>query len=176
MARRYGTARLLPAAGLFALVLGLAAAAHGQTAKTKDVTKTLDRTRLPVPITTIDFVNLAGTYYPSQNENRIGKDSPCAILLHKYGSDYKLVFVGDATMSPYEILYPMASVEHSNPEPGAAWIRRLVETFPRAVWLNPEPERRWEHTQSLKLMQELLGQRMFPLTLDGLAQAMKKLG
>jgi pimeloyl-ACP methyl ester carboxylesterase len=87
MARRYGTARLLPAAGLFALVLGLAAAAHGQTAKTKDVTKTLDRTRLPVPITTIDFVNLAGTYYPSQNENRIGKDSPCAILLHKYGSD-----------------------------------------------------------------------------------------
>jgi len=122
------------------------------------------------------FHNCVYEHVWKDNRRRFDERIPTIEVLHKYGSDYKLVFVGDATMSPYEILYPMASVEHSNPEPGAAWIRRLVETFPHAVWLNPEPERRWEHTQSLKLMQELLGQRMFPLTLDGLAQAMKRLG
>src|SRR5687767_10841330 len=85
MARRYGTARLLMAAGLLALGFGLAAAAHGQT-KAKDAAKTIDRTRQIVPITTIDGVNLVGTYYPSMGQLQ-GKESPCAILLHKYGSD-----------------------------------------------------------------------------------------
>src|SRR5437660_12101017 len=88
MARRFGTGRLLLAAGLVALGFGLAAVAQGQT-KTKDVPKPVDRTRQIVPITTKDKVNLVGTYYPSMDleNNRVGKDSPCVILLHKYGSD-----------------------------------------------------------------------------------------
>lgn len=88
MARRFGTARLLMAAGLLALCFGLAAVAHGQT-KTKDAAKTVDRSRQIVPITTIDGVNLVGTYYPSQDPTgiRVSKESPCVILLHKFGSD-----------------------------------------------------------------------------------------
>ena len=109
------------------------------------------------------------------NRRRFDQRIATSDVLHKYGSDYKLIFVGDATMSPYEILYPQGSVEHSNPEPGAAWIRRLTEAFPHAVWLNPEPQRRWEHTQSIQLLQDLLGRRMYPLTLAGLGEAMKQL-
>ena len=109
------------------------------------------------------------------NRRRFDQRIATSDVLHKYGSDYKLIFVGDATMSPYEILYPQGSVEHSNPEPGAAWIRRLTDAFPHTVWLNPEPQRRWEHTQSIQLLQDLLGRRMYPLTLAGLGEAMKQL-
>ena len=109
------------------------------------------------------------------NRRRFDQRIATSDVLHKYGSDYKLIFVGDATMSPYEILYPQGSVEHSNPEPGAAWICRLTEAFPHAVWLNPEPQRRWEHTQSIQLLQDLLSRRMYPLTLAGLGEAMKQL-
>ncbi len=97
-------------------------------------------------------------------------------LLHKYSPDYKIVFVGDATMSPYEILNPGGSVEHWNEEAGATWFKRVQQQFPHLVWLNPEVEDRWEYTPSIQLVQELIGAgHMFPLTLSGLEQAMKRL-
>lgn len=96
-------------------------------------------------------------------------------LLHTYPSDYKIIFVGDATMSPYEILYPGASVEHWNEEAGATWMQRVLEQFPKAVWLNPEPESRWDYTASIKITREIMGERMYPLTLEGLDQAIEYL-
>ncbi|MDX1403228.1 MAG: VWA domain-containing protein [Woeseiaceae bacterium] len=103
-------------------------------------------------------------------DNRRRHDERMATLdmTHKYGADYKLVFVGDATMSPYEIVYPGGSVEHWNEEPGAVWIKRLLDTFPKAIWLNPEPLDRWAYTPSIKLTRELMDDRMFPLTIRGL--------
>ena len=96
-------------------------------------------------------------------------------VIHNYGPDYKLVFVGDASMSPYEIARPGGSVEHWNEEAGAVWIERLLNTWSRAVWLNPLPEKHWNYTPSIKLLQQLMGQRMFPLTIDGLERAMRSL-
>jgi uncharacterized protein with von Willebrand factor type A (vWA) domain len=96
-------------------------------------------------------------------------------LLRKYNPDYRLVFVGDATMSPYEILQPGGSVEHNNPEAGAVWLQRLAGHFPKHVWINPEPEGLWQYRQSISVIGQLLGQRMFPLTLDGLTRAMRQL-
>ncbi|MEL6949956.1 MAG: VWA domain-containing protein [Pseudomonadota bacterium] len=96
-------------------------------------------------------------------------------VIHKYGPDYKLVFVGDATMSPYEIVYPGGSVEHWNEEPGAAWIQRLLNHFPKSIWLNPEPEQRWPHTPSVKITREIMEERMFPLTVRGLDEGIKRL-
>jgi hypothetical protein len=97
-------------------------------------------------------------------------------ILHKYTPDYKIIIVGDATMSPYEIMQPGGSVEHWNEEAGATWVKRLMQMYPRYVWLNPENEQRWEYTSSIQVAQELLGPgRMFPLTLAGLEQAMKRL-
>ncbi|MEO0346160.1 MAG: VWA domain-containing protein [Pseudomonadota bacterium] len=96
-------------------------------------------------------------------------------LIRKYGPDYKLVFVGDATMSPYEIVYPGGSVEHWNEEPGAAWIQRLLNHFPKSIWLNPEPQQRWPHTPSVKITREIMEERMFPLTVRGLDEGIKRL-
>lgn len=96
-------------------------------------------------------------------------------LLRRYNPDYRLVFVGDATMSPYEILQPGGSVEHNNPEAGAVWLQRLAGHFPKHVWINPEPEGLWQYRQSISVISQLLGQRMFPLTLDGLTRAMRQL-
>ncbi|MFZ1900133.1 MAG: VWA domain-containing protein [Azonexus sp.] len=96
-------------------------------------------------------------------------------VIHNYGPDYKLVFVGDASMSPYEIARPGGSVEHWNEEAGAVWMERLLNTWSRAVWLNPLPEKHWNYTPSIKLLQQLMGQRMFPLTIDGLERAMRSL-
>lgn len=109
------------------------------------------------------------------NRRRHAERIPTTEIAHKYGSDYKLVFVGDATMSPYEIVYPGGSVEHWNEEPGAAWIKRLLNTYPKAIWLNPEPEQRWEYTPSIKLTRELMGDRMYPLTISGLDDGIKRL-
>ncbi|MBK8337173.1 MAG: VWA domain-containing protein [Sterolibacteriaceae bacterium] len=100
---------------------------------------------------------------------------PTADLMHKYGPDYRLIFVGDATMSPYEILQPYGSVEYMNEEAGAVWLRRMLDTWPSACWLNPEPERSWNYRQSIALLRQILGERMFPLTLDGLTRAMAHL-
>jgi uncharacterized protein with von Willebrand factor type A (vWA) domain len=96
-------------------------------------------------------------------------------ITHKYGADYKLVFVGDATMSPYEIVYAGGSVEHWNEEPGAVWIKRLLNTYPKAIWLNPEPRNRWDYTPSIKLTRELMDDRMYPLTIAGLDEGIKAL-
>ena len=96
-------------------------------------------------------------------------------LMNTYPADYKLIFVGDATMSPYEITYPGGSVEHWNEEPGSDWMRRILDIYSRAVWLNPVPEKYWDGTASLQLVRQLMGRRMYPLTLDGLDQAMREL-
>ena len=109
------------------------------------------------------------------NRRRHGERIPTHEVLHRYGNDYKLIFVGDATMSPYEILYPGGSVEHWNEEPGAVWMERMLDAFPHAVWLNPESEHLWQYRQSIELLNRLMGGRMFPLTLDGLARAIRAL-
>ena len=96
-------------------------------------------------------------------------------MLHTYDQSYKLIFVGDASMSPYEIMQPGGSVEHWNAEPGEEWMRRLLATYPKAVWLNPMPEKYWPGTQSIGMIRELMEGRMFPLTLDGLDRAMRRL-
>jgi uncharacterized protein with von Willebrand factor type A (vWA) domain len=96
-------------------------------------------------------------------------------VMHRYSADYKLVFVGDGTMSPYEISYPGGSVEHFNEEPGAVWMQRILSTYPRSIWLNPEPESRWDYTPSIQMLRELMDNRMFPLTLSGLADGMRSL-
>jgi len=109
------------------------------------------------------------------NRRRHSEKTPTLDISHKYGSDYKLIFVGDATMSPYEIVYAGGSVEHWNEEPGAVWIKRLLNTYPKAVWLNPEPQERWDYTPSTKLIRELMDERMYPLTIAGLDDAIKEL-
>ena len=96
-------------------------------------------------------------------------------ILHKYPHEYKVIFVGDATMSPYEITYPGGSVEHWNEEAGAVWMDRVGQIFEHAVWLNPTAERHWDYTPSISVMKQLMGERMFPLTIDGLDKAMKEL-
>lgn len=109
------------------------------------------------------------------NRRRHAERIPMSEVTQKYGPDYKLVFVGDATMSPYEIAYAGGSVEHWNEEPGSVWIKRLLKAYPKAVWLNPEPRARWDYTPSVKLTRELMDDRMFPLTLSGLDDAIKAL-
>jgi len=96
-------------------------------------------------------------------------------LLHTYPADYKLVIVGDASMGPYEILQPGGSIEHWNDESGSTWLRRLTDTYARAAWLNPVPESRWHYAPSIAVTRELMGERMFPLTLAGLNRAVDTL-
>ncbi|QDD87912.1 vWA domain-containing protein [Pseudomonas oryzihabitans] len=96
-------------------------------------------------------------------------------LLRRYNADYRLVIVGDASMGPYEITHPGGSVEHWNEEPGAVWIQRLCQHFPRAVWLNPYPQEGWASSTSIQLLRELMAQRMFPLTGEGLGEAIRSL-
>ena len=96
-------------------------------------------------------------------------------VLRSYGADYRAIFVGDATMSPYEITHAGASIEQWNDEAGALWLQRLSHAFPHLVWLNPEPLERWEHTASIRIVRELVGGRMFPLTIAGLEQAITSL-
>ena len=95
-------------------------------------------------------------------------------VLHKYPSDYKVIFVGDATMSPYEITYAGGSVEHWNEEPGGIWLERVNQIYESAIWINPIPERHWEYTPSLQIIKQIMGERMFPLTLEGLDHAMRE--
>ena len=110
------------------------------------------------------------------NKRRHNERLPVLDLLHKYPADYKLIFVGDATMSPYEIHYAGGSVEHWNEEPGAAWMQRLLDTYPKAVWLNPQPLPRWDYTPSIRMINELMDERMFPLTVSGIEAGMRALG
>ena len=111
------------------------------------------------------------------NRRRHNERIPTWDVLHKFPSDYKVIIVGDATMSPYEITYSGGSVEHWNEEAGGVWIQRLVDTYPSLVWLNPVKSNAWRHTASIQLIMDLIGpQRMFELTLKGLDEAMKELG
>jgi uncharacterized protein with von Willebrand factor type A (vWA) domain len=96
-------------------------------------------------------------------------------VIHKYGSDYKLIFVGDATMGPYEITYPGGSVEHWNEETGAVWMQRLLNHFNHAIWLNPQMEQYWNYYASIKIIHELMEEKMFPLTLQGIGNGIKAL-
>ncbi|HTQ00246.1 MAG TPA: VWA domain-containing protein, partial [Casimicrobiaceae bacterium] len=96
-------------------------------------------------------------------------------LIHTYGPDWKVIFVGDAAMSPYELTQAGGSVEYSNDEPGIVWLTRIFEHFRRVVWWNPEPERSWEYTRSTQLVLAKLGPRMFPLTLSGIAHGIDAL-
>jgi uncharacterized protein with von Willebrand factor type A (vWA) domain len=109
------------------------------------------------------------------NRRRVSESHDTWDVLRRYNRDYKLVFVGDATMSPYEILEPHGSLEYSNAEPGAVWLQRLAAHFPQHAWINPEPESLWPYRQSIAIIQRILGGRMYPLTLEGLTRAMRRL-
>jgi uncharacterized protein len=109
------------------------------------------------------------------NRRRHSEFMPTWDVLHTYGPDYKLVFVGDATMSPYEIVYPGGSVEHWNEEAGQVWLQRMLSIYAKAIWLNPVGEKYWEYTPSVQVIKQLMGNRMYPLTLDGLERSMKEL-
>ncbi len=121
------------------------------------------------------FHNCIYDYVWKDNTRRHSERFPLWDVLHKYGEDYKVVIVGDATMSPYEILQPGGSVEYSNEEAGATWLQRVLDTWPHTIWLNPEPERLWEYRHSIEIIRTIFGNRMFPLTLDGLARGMREL-
>lgn len=109
------------------------------------------------------------------NRRRRVDVSPTLDLIHTYGGDYRLIFVGDASMSPYEITHPGGSVEHWNKEAGAVWLSRLTTHFPHAIWINPVPQGHWRHTQSIAMISRLMLGRMFPLTLAGLQAATREL-
>ncbi|MFO1250576.1 MAG: hypothetical protein U1E77_05385 [Inhella sp.] len=121
------------------------------------------------------FHNCVYDYVWKNNRRRFAEKTPTWDLIHKYNRDYKLVFVGDATMSPYEILQPGGSVEYMNEEAGSVWLDRLTQAFPRHAWINPEPQGVWEYRQSIHLVQALMHQHMYPLTLSGLEAAMRHL-
>ncbi len=109
------------------------------------------------------------------NRRRFSERTQTWDVLHKFGHDYKLVFVGDAQMSPYEVSHPGGSVEHNNPEAGATWLQRMTGVYPSAAWLNPVPETYWDYSQSTTMIRQLMADRMYPLTLEGLDDAARAL-
>ena len=119
------------------------------------------------------FHNCVYDFMWKNNRRRFAEKFPTWDIIRKYNKDYKLIFVGDATMSPYEILQSGGSVEYNNEEPGAEWLQRLTHAFPKFVWINPEPQGVWQYRQSIAIIQQLMGHRMFPLTLKGLEDAMR---
>jgi uncharacterized protein with von Willebrand factor type A (vWA) domain len=121
------------------------------------------------------FHNCLYDFVWKDNRRRHAERTRTLDLMHKYGHDYKLVFVGDATMSPYEILQPGGSIEYHNDEAGAVWLRRMLDVYPKAVWLNPEPEQLWPYRQSIAILREIMGGRMYPTTMEGLERAMRHL-
>ena len=121
------------------------------------------------------FHNCVYDFMWKNNKRRFSEKFATLDILRKYNKDYKLIFVGDATMSPYEILQPGGSVEYNNEEAGAEWMARLTQAFPKFAWINPEPQGVWQYRQSIAVMQQLVSNRMFPLTLRGLEEAMRLL-
>ena len=109
------------------------------------------------------------------NKRRWTERTPMMEILHKFPHDYKLVFVGDASMSPYEITYAGGSTEHWNEEPGEAWLRRMTDVYHSSIWLNPIPEKHWENGQSIRMIKDIMHDRMYPLTLEGLDRGMREL-
>lgn len=130
-----------------------------------------------------EFKNLEFFYFHNclyesvwkDNRRRMSERTPTWDVLHKFSHDYKVVFVGDAAMSPYEVAQPGGSVEHFNPEAGGVWLQRMVNTYPATVWINPEPERSWGYSQSNQMIRQIFNDRMYSLTLGGLDQAMREL-
>lgn len=121
------------------------------------------------------FHNCVYDFMWKNNRRRFSEKFATWDIIRKYNKDYKLVFVGDATMSPYEILQPGGSVEYNNEEAGAEWLQRLTNAFPKFVWINPEPQGVWQYRQSISVVQQLMNQRMYPLTIKGLEEAMRLL-
>jgi uncharacterized protein with von Willebrand factor type A (vWA) domain len=121
------------------------------------------------------FHNCIYDYIWKNNRRRHAERFPTWDILRKYTPDTKLILVGDATMSPYEILQPGGSVEYNNEEAGAVWLQRFTSTFPKYIWLNPEPEGLWQYRQSIAIIKQIMNSRMFPLTIDGLERAMRLL-
>jgi uncharacterized protein len=121
------------------------------------------------------FHNFTYEYLWKDNTRRFDEATPTAEVINRYPSDYKLIFVGDASMSPYEITYPGGSVEHWNEEAGAVWFQRLLTAFPSNAWLNPDAEQNWDRRQSNRLIRQLNADKMFPLTIGGLDSAIKSL-
>jgi len=121
------------------------------------------------------FHNCVYDFMWKNNRRRFAEKFSTWDIIRKYNRDYKLIFVGDATMSPYEILQPGGSVEYNNEETGAEWLQRLLNAFPKHAWINPEPQGVWQYRQSIALIQQLVHQRMHPLTLAGLESAMRSL-
>jgi uncharacterized protein with von Willebrand factor type A (vWA) domain len=118
------------------------------------------------------FHNFIYDFVWKNNIRRFSEKTPVMDLIHKYAADYKVIFIGDASMAPYEITHIGGNIEYHNEESGAAWFQRIAETFPKLVWLNPLPEDYWPRTHSVKLVRDLVENRMYPLTLAGLDQAM----
>jgi len=121
------------------------------------------------------FHNCLYDYVWKDNRRRHSERTPTVDIMHKYAHDYKLIFVGDATMSPYEILQPGGSIEYTNDEAGAVWMRRMLDVYRKAVWLNPEPEQLWPYRQSVAVIREIMEARMYPITIGGLERAMRYL-
>ena len=121
------------------------------------------------------FHNCVYDYLWKHNRRRNAERFPTWDILRTYPADTRLIFVGDATMSPYEVLQPGGSVEYNNDEAGAAWLARFCHAFPKFVWLNPEPEGVWQYRQSIALIKQIMNNRMFPLTIDGLERGMRLL-
>ncbi len=121
------------------------------------------------------FHNCLYEFVWEANVRRWTERLPTMEVLNTYPSDYKVIFVGDAAMSPYEILVPGGSVEHMNEEPGRVWLSRVTDRFAHVVWINPNPQQAWEWTESTRLIQQLMGGRMYPLTLEGLDAATREL-
>jgi uncharacterized protein len=130
-----------------------------------------------------EFKHLEFFYFHNCPYERVWKDNSrrhndtttMMDVLHTYPHDYKVFFIGDASMSPYEISYPGGSVEHWNEESGEVWMRRITEIYSKAVWLNPIPEEHWTYSQSIQMLKSLMSDRMYPLSLNGLDRAMKEL-
>tara|TARA_B100001769_G_scaffold158687_1_gene124562 strand:+ start:184 stop:1338 length:1155 start_codon:yes stop_codon:yes gene_type:complete len=130
-----------------------------------------------------EFKNLEYFYFHNflyeklwkDNNRRHAEQIPLTEIINKYGPEYKLILIGDATMSPYEIAYPGGSIEHWNEEPGSVWLKRMLDHFKNAVWINPEEKKHWSFTPSIKLTHDLMEGRMYPLTLNGLSEAIKEL-
>ncbi|MEZ5895901.1 MAG: VWA domain-containing protein [Parvularculaceae bacterium] len=121
------------------------------------------------------FHNCLYDFVWKDNKRRWTDKTPTWDVLHTFPHDYKVIFIGDASMSPYEITVPGGSVEYFNEEAGAIWMQRLLGVYERAVWLNPIPQKHWNYSSSINLVRELMGDRMYPLTLAGLDEAMSEL-
>jgi uncharacterized protein len=121
------------------------------------------------------FHNCVYDFMWKNNRRRYAEKFPTLDIIRKYNKDYKLIFIGDATMSPYEILQPGGSVEYNNEEAGVEWLQRLTQAFPKFAWINPEPQGVWQYRQSIGIMQQIMSQRMYPLTVKGLEEAMRLL-